>query len=106
MFFLCSALRKCKGKRQRKTFLEQDWCFTIEREDTVFPESLLEKNSVLNERRLVSCSKKYLTKENFIKKLAADKVEVRGQMRSLKEYSNRYQRRLEEQQLVKCHSHG
>ena len=77
-FFLRFALRKCKGGQQRKTFLEQDWCFTIAREDTVFQENFLEKNSVLNEK-VFELQHKASDQGNFIKKLAADKVEVRGQ---------------------------
>ena len=48
------------------------------REDTVFPENFQEKNSVLNEKDF-ELQQKVSDQGNFIKKLAADKVEVRGQ---------------------------
>ncbi len=49
MFYLRSQLRKRKGGRQKKEFLEKEWRFIIQRDDLVFHAELDKENKKLKE---------------------------------------------------------
>ena len=101
VFHLRSKLRKFKGGRQRKEFLDQDWCFIVKRVDTVFREDVEKENSHLKEM-VHELEQKVSDQGTFIKKITADKTRMRGRKRSLEEYSGRQKRRLKNQRTRSC----
>ena len=102
MFYLHSAVKKLKGGRQRQEFLNKNWCFAVQRTETVFQEDLEKENCELQEI-VQQLQQKVSDQANFIrKKTLADKPEARGRKRSLEEYSDRHQRRLKKERTKSC----
>ena len=74
LFYMRSTLKKMKGGRQKQAFLMKDWCFTIEKVETVSQMDLLEENSQL-QKMVTELEHKVSDQAGFIKKMQTSRAD-------------------------------